>query len=197
MSSKIEICNLALNHIGQRTISSLTENTQAARSCSLIYDTVRDSVLRDNAWNFATLMEQLALVSGESVPIWDYLYTYPVQCLFVRKVFNANTAANQLPDEHQEMLTPVTKQKCIATNLELAWIEYTYQVTDPNLYDGNFIDALSYRLASSLAQNISGNIALAKDLMTIYQQVLDRAKLSNAREGVNKRNNYSGLVESR
>lgn len=196
-TSIVQICNIALNHIGQRQITALNENTQSSRACSLVFDTVRDSVLREHTWNFATVMEQLAPISGESVPVWDYLYTYPPKCLFVRKVFNSSTSDDQLPDEHKEMLTPVTKQKCIATNVETAWIEYTYQVTDPNLYDGAFIDALTYRLAASLAQNIAGNNALAKDMLSFYERIMDRAKLANASEGAPKKNSYSGLINSR
>lgn len=197
MASKVEICNLALNHIGQRPIVSIDENTQAARACSLIYDSVRDAVLRENNWNFACVMEQLALLSGEDVPLWDFLYAYPVKCLSIRKLFNESFANDSLPLEYQAMLSPVAKQRCIATNTELAWIEYTYQVTDTTLFDGNFVDAFSYRLGASLAQTIAGNIQLGQGLMQIYKQIVDGAKLSNAREGVPMRNNYSGLVGSR
>lgn len=197
MASVVSICNLALNLIGQRSITDLNENTNAARSCNLIYDTIRDSVLRDNAWNFASVTEELALLSGETIPGWDFIYAYPVKCLYVRKIIAEGDVADQLPREFQTPLAPVSKQRCIAVNLEYAYAEYTYQVTDPNLYDANFIDALSCRLAASLAQSIAGNASLSQQLMQTYRNMIEVAKLSNAREGVQKRNNYSGLVEVR
>lgn len=194
MASVVSICNLALNLIGQRSITSLSENTNSSRACNLIYDTIRDSVLRDNNWNFAGITEELTLMSGESIPGWDFIYVYPVKCLSVRKIIQEGDTEDQLPHPYVTPLAPTSKQRCIATNSEYAYAEYTYQVTDPNLYDGNFIDALSCRLASSLALSIGGNAQLAKELMQTYRTLIEQAKLSNAREGSPKRNNYSALV---
>lgn len=194
MASVVSICNLALNLIGQRSITSLSENTNASRACNLIYDTIRDSVLRDNNWNFASITEELTLLSNETIPGWDFIYVYPVKSLAVRKIIQEGDTEDQLPHPYSTPLAPTSKQRCIATNVEYAYAEYTYQVTDPNLYDGTFIDALSFRLASSLAQSIAGNAQLSQQLLTAYRNIVDQAKLSNAREGSPKRNNYSALV---
>lgn len=196
MSSIVEICNLALNHIGAKSISSIDESSESARKCKLIYEPIRDAVLRGTSWNFATAVEQLALLD-EELPGWNYLYTEPVRCLKVRKIFNDSTLLDPRPIDHKLLLSPTTKTKSIATDLELAWCEFTYRVTDPNVYDPQFIEALSYRMAASLAQSLAGNIQLGQALLQMSMSISDKAVLENSKEGSQTKRNYSSLLEAR
>ena len=77
-SSKTEIANLAISHLGiGKTIANLElEKSQEAIACRRFYDTVRDSSLRDFPWPFAGKIQALALVSNE----WLYAYQYPSDC---------------------------------------------------------------------------------------------------------------------
>jgi hypothetical protein len=196
MSSIVEICNLALNHIGAKSITSLDEASESARKCKLVYEPLRDSVLRGSAWNFATAIEQLAPLD-EEVPGWNFLYTEPNRCLKIRKIFNETSLSDPRPVDHKLMLSPDTKTKSIATNLELAWCEFTYKVTDPNVYDPQFIEALSYRIGASLAQSLAGNIQLGQALLQMSMSISDKAVLENSKEGSQTKANYSSLIEAR
>lgn len=49
----VEICNLALAHLGEAPISSLSDDTTAGRACNQLYLITRDAVLRSHRWNFA------------------------------------------------------------------------------------------------------------------------------------------------
>ena len=46
MISKIDICNMALAHLGQEPISSIKQDNERARRCDLFYETVKREVLR-------------------------------------------------------------------------------------------------------------------------------------------------------
>lgn len=196
MSSIVEICNLALNHIGAKSISSLDEASENARKCKLVYAPLRDAVLRDHSWNFATANELLALLD-ESMPGWNFIYAQPVKCLNVRKIFSEVVLSNPSPLDFKILLSPTTKTKSIASNLEFAWCEFTYQVTDPALFDTKFVEALSYRIGSALAQPLTGNIQLAQALLQMSIGITEKAVLQNAREGSHQKPNYSSLIESR
>ena len=51
MASDVDICNSALNIIGDSNIIALTEDSRAARVCNQRFEFVRDSVFRAHPWN--------------------------------------------------------------------------------------------------------------------------------------------------
>ena len=46
MTSNVDICNSALNMVGASIITSLTEDSKAARVCNQRFTFVRDAVMR-------------------------------------------------------------------------------------------------------------------------------------------------------
>lgn len=101
-TSETAICNRALSSIGTRsTIASLTENSNEAEQCNLIYAATRDELLQMAFWNFAGKTDYLSLLksapgtpsnpTGTTTwstaypsPPWLYEYGYPSDCLQVR-----------------------------------------------------------------------------------------------------------------
>lgn len=96
----VDVINDALIFLGQGTITSLTDDSEAAQKSAAIYSKVLDSALRAHYWKFATYVEIPALLSlpafdpvndtsGDPIPGWEYLYAYPSQCLMVRRIFDS------------------------------------------------------------------------------------------------------------
>jgi hypothetical protein len=100
MVAVVDICNRALSAIGTRsTIATLTEVSNEATQCNLLFGTVRDEILRMAPWNSAQNFNNLALIcaapgtpenptTGSSTwekgippPPWCYEYAYPSDCL--------------------------------------------------------------------------------------------------------------------
>lgn len=113
MPSEVSICNRALSAISARTqIASLTESSEAARQCNLIYADTRDEVLQMAFWNFAAKTQLLSLLksapgtpsnagstttqwlSDFPAPPWLYEYAYPSDCIQMR------TIIQQLPNTY-------------------------------------------------------------------------------------------------
>lgn len=183
-TSKTTICNLALTHLGVKNVSALTDANEAARKLTLIYDVERDEVLRAHNWNFATKAEALALLSEVTYPGFEYVYTYPATCLFIRRLMdedgNDRSAMNK-PYPFKEIIA-TGNIKGIASNLEDAYAEYTFQVIDTSFYDPIFIKALSHKLAASLAIPLTGKADLQQDQMKLYMAALEEAKRVNRTE---------------
>lgn len=79
----------------------------------------------------------------------------------------------------------VDENKVIAANESELRVDYRAKVTDPNLFDSQFVMTLSYLLAAELAIPIVGadqGRALRSDSLTIYQQYLEAAVASNLNE---------------
>ena len=73
MASVVDICNLALGHLGDpATVSSIDppEGSAQAQHCARFYPIARDSLLEMHSWNFSTYREALAHLQPAE---WIYL----------------------------------------------------------------------------------------------------------------------------
>jgi hypothetical protein len=182
MASKISIINMALGWLGAPPIASLTEKRPEAIYASLYYDSALEQTLRDHRWNFAQRRRRLAALD---VPdgyqgIYENAYALPVDCLHAHTVLDA--AENTFP--FIVALAEDGGSKIVLTNVASAYLAYTALVTVPELYDPNFVRALSRRLAADIAVPIlKNNAQKVQEAETLYDRELTRAKLADYREG--------------
>ena len=195
MVSKIDICNLALAHLGQGGISSLTQDDERARRIHLFYEPVKAEVLRTHNWAFALVREPLVLLEDPSAPAYPYLYQYPADGLFVRKVFAGDSGRK--PFEFKEVYRRRINQRAIQTPAPQAVAEYTRDVQDATQFDAAFVKAFSLALAADLALTLTGDEALSRLLLTRYAQSLQEARRSNMSEGFQIPPAESAFMEAR
>lgn len=179
MASVIDICNLALSRFGQNTINDLEEASEEARQCNLLYESVRDSVLREYPWNFAVSSIVLAQTTLKVIG-WPYTYQYPANCLLLRRVYSAEDARKATETEYQVETDGTNKYIC--SDVYQAYADITIKITDPTLFDSQFVEALSYKLASQLVIPLSGSAQRKQELYQEYKMLLPSAQLSNAVE---------------
>ena len=181
MVSKIDVCNMALAHLGQEGISSLTQDDERARRIHLFYEPVKAEVLRTHNWAFALVRESLVLLEDPSAPSFPFLYQYPADGLFVRKVFAGEKGDK--PVEFKEVYRRRINQRAIQTPAPEAVAEYTRDVQDASLFDPAFVKAFSLALAADLALTLTGDEGLSRLLISRYAQTLEEARRSNMSEG--------------
>lgn len=199
MISKIDIANLALAQLGQEPISSLEQDDERARRLRLFYDPVRREVLRTHNWSFACTQADLALLepqtNGQST---DYVYAYPQDCLFLRKVYaGGNCGKTNGPVAFKELYRQACQARVIICQVPQARAEYTRDVTDTTIFDPAFVKAFSLALAADLAVALSADMALAQRILQSYMLALDEARRSNMTENYEIRQGKSAFVESR
>ena len=182
MASKIAICNMALGWLGAPPIAALTEKRPEAIYASQYYDSALEQTLRDHRWNFAQRRVRLAAID---VPdgyqgVYENAYALPVDCLHAHTVLDA--AENTFP--FIVALAEDGGSKIVLTNVASAYLAYTALVTVPELYDPNFVRAMSRRLAADIAVPIlKNNAQKVQEAETLYDRELARAKLADYREG--------------
>ena len=205
MSTDVQICNMALSHIGISSILSFTENSKAARECSRLYAVNRDSVLEDHKWGFATKDVTLSLLANEEPLGWTYAYTYPPDCAKAREIYrgalsspSATADPGSVPKIDFEVRgTNDLTGRLIATNEESASLIYTGKVTSTVLFSAKFVTALSAKLASVLAFPLRADRAIATEWANAYVRLLLVAESKDSNEGYQKPNEQSTFLGAR
>ncbi len=180
MVSKISICNLALAQLGQSSITSLTQEDERARKLNLFYEPVRDEVLRTHNWAFATVQEPLTLVEEDELRPGHFLYKYPTTALFIQRIFDIRAPQQAL--SFQERYDATSQERLLEAAASQAYACYTRRMTDETQFDPAFVKAFSLALACDLAITLTGDMALAAQLMSKYQLCLEEARRSNMTE---------------
>lgn len=184
MASVIGICNIALSSIGiSRSINSLYEQSKEAGACSLHFDGCRDSVLADFDWNFATKRVALA-DTGNPPPDWQYAYQYPTDCLRITELMVPDNRY-PLADQRIKYETGVNSDgtgKLIYTDQNAAWLKYVMRITDVNLFDSLFAEALAWRLAAAINMQLTGEPSLGGNAMQTYSALIRSASTHSMNE---------------
>ena len=195
MISKIDICNMALAHLGQEPISSMKQDNDRARRCDLFYEPVKREVLRTHNWAFAASVSTLALLQQNKASDWPYMYAYPQDCLFLRRVFGAGN--HHQACEFKELYQNDIHAKVIYCGIDQARAEYTRDVTDEGGFDPAFVKAFSLALAADLAVTLTGDVALTQRILQKYTLVLDEARRCNMTENFELHHGSSAFWEER
>jgi len=172
MPSVVDICNNALIDLGASAISSLTEDSKAARLCNQRFDSIRDTVFRFHPWN--CLVKRASLAADTATPAFEYSFQYTLPtdpyCL---RVLGLETADFLFKVEGRKILTNETTVNII----------YVARVLDTNEYDFGLIETLSAALAASLAYPLIGSVSLSQQMKANYDQKLIESRFVDATEG--------------
>lgn len=201
MASEVDICNIALGHLGdEAAISAIDppDGSVQASHCARIYPMARDELLEMHNWRFAVKRKALALLSTTEQPQeWVYTYAYPtcLRVIAVRPENEPTTANSGLIFDEQEFLTkpqtfPFTIEaldngtQVIYTNVENATVHYVAGITDPAKFSPLFRAALARLMAHYLAGPIikgKAGAAEAKNQLELFEKIANpRAKASDA-----------------
>lgn len=161
MASVVQLCNMALSHIGSDArVSSISppDGSVEAGHCATFYDLARTELLEPGNWAFALRRAALAEVTNPST-VWAYAYAKPSNCLRALRILRPSIAAAVLT--RNLAFEPHTDDRggaafdvegdVILTNEPDAVLLYVQDVTDSTKFPASFTSALSYLLASYLA----------------------------------------------
>ena len=207
--NEVTICNFALVKLGVHPISSLTDTTKEAGACNRFYENVRDAVLSEHPWGFASKRDTLALLT-ETYSGYDYAYAYPSDCITALKIYNASgadsgTYFNVDADSYSTYgriefklgVNDALDQRIILTNAESAELIYTARVKNANLFDMMFIEALASKLAAELSLPLKGDSRMQQLFAQEYLYKLGQAKVKSSNEGYQKQVVRSAFTDAR
>tara|TARA_R100000654_G_scaffold26801_1_gene50474 strand:- start:2091 stop:2759 length:669 start_codon:yes stop_codon:yes gene_type:complete len=173
MATEIDICNLALAHLGDdATIASIKppEGSAQAEQAARFYPIARNTLLEFHTWNFASKRTSLATVNN-TIDQWEYAYVAPADMItplailsptaqndYATRMSSGDTpggiTSNFAPTILAGHYTPqqfVIEDNLIYTNQENALLRYQSLITDSTKFSPLFVVTLSWHLASMLA----------------------------------------------
>jgi len=179
-----DICNLALSHVGSSTVlQSMNETFKEAQQCKLHYDQCRRETLQRLDWSFARRTVGLSL-QGQAPSTWRFSYAYPDGCLKLLRVYTPELferRGSPLPP-YNLAVSANGEQRNIWSDQENAVAEFTADVTAVSIFDGQFVTALSYLLASRIAPALVG-MDIVDGLIQKHEFYFSGAGSSNKSEG--------------
>lgn len=211
MASAVDICNLALSHLGDdATVSSIDppEGSAQAEHCARFYPVARDAALEAHSWNFATTRVVLAPVAS-AWPSWAFCYVLPTDCIRALSVLPPDArddyseglsqgaaqfgypgadlvgAGSLYTPREYSIETDSTGQRLLYTNQSEAVLRYIRRVSDTTRYSPLFVDALSRLLASYLAGPVikgSEGVQAAQAQVSAYRVFMSQATASDANQ---------------
>jgi hypothetical protein len=182
MASAVDICNLALQRLGARSIASLTENTTAGRECNRVYEHARDTELRAHPWSFARARAELA--ASSTAPTFGFAAQYPLPSDYVRLLPARNVADNVtvLGGIDPNIDWQIEGRSILTDDTAPLQIVYLKKVTDPNDFDDLFTDLLVARIAMDIAEKVTQSNTKKADAQNRYAATKAEAKKINAFE---------------
>ncbi len=202
MPNAVDICNLALSHLGDRAnVVSIDppEGSAQAEHCARFYPIARDMLLAMHPFSFATKRVALNNLTATSSPPaqWEYTYAAPNAVVKILGVFAPNGQYDEDKTEVEyELGSDDNATPVLYSNIENAIVRYTTYVVDTTRFPPLFTTALSYVLASYL----SGPIIKGREGMQIGEAMLSRGVAYAGKafaEDANQRNRSAIREDSR
>jgi hypothetical protein len=200
MASTVDIANFALNNLGASNITSLDENSKAARVVNQRYESVRDTVFRAHPWNCLTSRASLAQETNSPAYGYAFQYSLPTDpfCLRVLEFSNGSLSYPQdnITNNSGGPVFVIEGRKLL-TDEGSAQIKYIGRVTDTQLYDASLIEALAARLSAEICYAITGSTSMVQIQTSLYESKITEARFNDATEGATQRLEASDFIESR
>jgi hypothetical protein len=172
--SQTSLINKALTLCGAAPITSITDDTNNARTANRVYEIALKSVLTECRWTFATTRATLSL-SADTMPWYHdgeaYVYVRPSTCL---RIFEVSDRVARWREEGDYIISDTAS----------LGIKYVFYHTDPSKYPAPFLEAFIDKLCTDVSYSIINSTTKAEGFFGKYQKVsLPAAMAANAQTG--------------
>lgn len=192
MSSKTDICNLALDMLHEAPFTDVdSDDTANSRWFVRNYDVARDAEIRKHVWTFAK--KRVAISADATAPAFGWLkrYAKPADMLRLLQIsYDGSFEAPLIPHE-------IEGSWILTDQASTIYVRYVYKVTDPTIFDANFVEALAARLAMKGAHRFTGKQSMVQMVASMYADAISEARLANAIEGTPERAYDDDVISAR
>jgi len=190
-TSEVSICNQALGWLGAESITSLSDRSTTAELCKNNYPILRDAVMTEMAWTFAT--DRATSVTAD-LDAWghNYKHSVPPNWLQVLRVYRKVTNESKL-----DSMGWVREGNFIITKEATVYLWGIKQVTATSYFSEAFTQCLAARIAADLCIPITQNVNQQGALWQLYGAKLEKAAMSDGLQGSNEVIQSEALIDAR
>ena len=186
--SSTSICNLAISWVAGNRITSLADDQSTEASlCRENYDSSRLAVLEEREWTFALKRKVLNPLATAPVFGFSAQFKLPADCLKVAEV----------KDPRGNDVNYVVEEDMILCNEAELNVRYTFDLDNTVKFSQLFTEALAAHVASKIALPLSKNRTLMADMITLYDDHLERAISTDSLQGSREKLKRSQQERSR
>lgn len=193
MASEVSICNQAISWLGGNLIISLDDATVEAQLCKANYAPLRDAVMEEGKWTFAT--RRLELAQSATLPGFGYAraYVIPPEVLSV-----IMATENQDNKNNTDNLDWRREERFVLSDTERVFAKCIIRIEDPSLFSDMFVQALASRIAADIAIALTESSTKEAAMWTKYFALVTEAKSVDGMQGKSDRiRTNSRIVRSR
>jgi hypothetical protein len=178
-TSEVSICNQALTWLGAEPITSLSDKSTTAELCKINYPLLRDAVLEERMWTFATVR---AISEVQDMDDWGVMYSHPIpkNWLSVFRVFRDITPRQNVTSEGWKL----EGDRVLAQESKI-YLWGIQSVVDTNQFSQMFVQCLAARLAADLCVPITENTEQLETMWKLYGAKLQEAAARDGTQGDN------------
>ena len=195
MTSAVDICNMALNLLGdEATVVSVfpPEGSMQARMVATAYPFALNSLLESFDWTFARRSVVCSPLETATTDGWRYAFILPSDCLRVRSLRMKERDEPYAPVGHvygywdgdsndiEYTLGVVDKQRVVFTDAYAPVVRYTSKNTEPDLFSPSFATALAYKVALLVAGKMIGDENGVKRVSSLEKSVAREMALARS-----------------
>lgn len=167
--TEVEVCTAALLVLGAQPITSLSENTDRARTCAGLYPIVLDSLLREHTWACAT--KRITLAPDAEAPEYDYTYQFTLPSDFLRLL--------SVGEYGYEVDHRIEGRKLLCDENPCK-LRYIYRNEIEATWDTMLVECMVMALAARMAYAVTQSAALAEVLEKNLAALLQKARSVDA-----------------
>jgi hypothetical protein len=174
MASETSISNRALQLLGAKRITALTENSNNGRSCNACYEPLRDALLEKYRWTFS--IKRAVLAADSTTPDWGRNNAFTLPSDYIKRA-----------DPYNEDIYPgqdweIEGNKIYSNEAGPLYLRYVARVTDVSTYSPLFCEALAHEMAMAMCEEITQSNTKKGTVEAALKKVMAEARISNSLE---------------
>lgn len=178
-NSKIDICNLAMDHLKQEAVvvSIDTPTTNEEKVCSRWYDAVRRKLLRSHPWVFARARKVIS--RNATTPDFGYADAYDLPNEFLNLRFIGDDAIENFKRKYE-----IEGRQLLIDNESSATLNigFTQDVINVSLFDSMFVTVFALELAKKVSYKFTLKLSVLNTLDKELKDEKAEAKAVNGQD---------------
>jgi hypothetical protein len=175
MTTATDLANRALSHIGEMSITDITDTeSKAARTCNGLYQSIIDETLREHRWNCAIDRQTLSELSEEPNHGFEHAFQLPSDFL---RLLEVNGEQFDGSDQFHE----IEEGKRLLSYSSTAEIRYVKRI-EIHEFDPLLAKAVSAGLAAAICIPLTKDAKMQAQLEALKARAISKAQRVDAIE---------------